>query len=146
MMLVAARGGRVMLTAATGGQIPSIYWGPKVTLSHVWLGRFTTDGALVRSWTWGTKKKDAAEPLAIAIDAKRRTWVVGNQRDPSDGGLDAFVTTFDAGGHRIGNLHIGDTKFVQGSGVAAEWSAYATGFTSTKGGDWKAGHVWRLVP
>ena len=99
---VAARAGRVMVTAPAGGLVPSFFWGPKIALSRIWLGRFTPHGALVRSWNWATKHKDAAEPLGVSIDAKLRTWVVGTQRDPSDGGLDAFVTTFGPAGRRIG--------------------------------------------
>ena len=141
---VAARAGRVMVTAPAGGLVPSIFWGPKIALSRIWLGRFTPGGALVRSWNWATKRKNAAEPLGVSIDAKLRTWVVGTQRDPADGGLDAFVTTFGARGRRIGNIQIGNTKFVQGTGIATRFGAFATGFTSDKNGEWKTGHVWRV--
>ena len=134
-----------MVTAPAGGLVPSIFWGPKIALSRIWLGRFTPGGALVRSWNWATKRKNAAEPLGVSIDAKRRTWVVGTQRDPADGGLNAFVTTFNPRGRRIGNLQIGNTKFVQGTGIATRFGAFATGFTSDKNGEWKTGHVWRLT-
>ena len=72
--------------------------------------------------------------------------MVGTQRDPSDGGLDAFVTTFSQH-RRFETIHLGDQRFMFGTGVVGRYvGAFVTGFTGDRFGQPSVGHVWALSP
>ena len=74
------------------------------------------------------------------------TWVVGTQRDPSDGGLDAFVMSFSRH-RRIGTLHLGDQRFEFGTGIVGRYvGAFVTGFTGDRFGQPNVGHAWAVSP
>ena len=134
-----------MVTAPVRGLPASTFWGPQVDISRAWLGQFTGGGKLVQSWTWGTKKAAAAEPTGVSTSGKW-WWVVGTQRDPSDGGLDAFVTTFSQH-RRFETIHLGDQRFMFGTGVVGRYvGAFVTGFTGDRFGQPSVGHVWALSP
>ena len=136
---VSVRGDRAMVSAPTGGR--SVRWSSERT--HAWLGRFTLDGALVWSRTWGLDKNHAAAPTGVAVDSSMSTWVVGTQRDPTDHGLNVFVRRFGPGGNRLGQLSIdGGVSRIEGTGIATRSSgAYVTGSAIAPRG----GRAWRIT-
>jgi hypothetical protein len=137
---VAAHGDRVMLSAAIDGT--GVWWGSSKR-TRAWLGRFKPGGSLVWSRTWGLRKKAAAEPTGVAVDASKSTWVVGTRRDPSDHGLDVFVRRFGPGGASLGGLSFdAGVRRLIGGGIAPRGtSAYVTGSATAP----SSGLVWRVT-
>ncbi len=109
---VAARGGRVMVTAPHR--------------SRAWLGRFAPDGGLVWARTYGARMP-TWQQVSIVVDGSSGTWVVGMRRDATDQRADAFVRRFRPDGTVADTLMIEDTipadATLHGAGIAVVgWS------------------------
>ena len=140
LVAVAARGDRVMVSAPVDGS--GVVWG-STKRTRAWLGRFTSDGPLVWTRTWGLRKTTAAEPTDVGVDASGSTWVVGTKRDPSDHGLDLFVRRFGPGGSPQGARSFdGGVTRLRGGGIAPRGSAaFVTGSATAP----SSGRVWRIT-
>jgi hypothetical protein len=95
---------------------------------HAWLARFTLAGDLVWSRQWGASWTKAAQPSAVAVGARGRTFVIGSRRDPSDHGVDAFIRAYSAAGSLVWRRNLeGDERFLVGADIAWRSGSLAAG-------------------
>ena len=141
---LAVHGGALMVSALVDGHPVADRYGGRP--GHAWLGRFTLVGDLLWSREWGRSWAGAAQPVALTIDGRDRTFVAGTARDPSDHGLDAFVRAFAGDGRLRWQLRLEERqRSMVGGGIA--WGDHAlsaigeaTGFQ----GRALRGYLWRL--
>jgi hypothetical protein len=114
---------------------------------HAWLGRFTLDGDPVWCREWGTTWNAAAQPVGVSTDRGGRIFVTGTARDPSDGGLDAFVRSYSAAGDLRWTLRLqaGHRLMVGGDVAWGHGGLSALGEALTKRDfGWSRGYLWRF--
>lgn len=94
-------------------------------VGHVWLGRFTFDGRLRWSRTWGIEARRAAQPEAVTIGSDGTIYVVGAQRDPGDDGIDAFTRAYSPSGRLRWRRPLGSHPLLWATGVDEAGSTLA---------------------
>ena len=115
---------------------------------HTWLGRFTLGGDLRWSRSWGRSSRRAAQPSALAVAGRGRTFVIGMRRDPSDHGLDVFLRAYTVSGRLVwGATRQAGQRFLVGADVA--WRSdvmIATGEAlAHRYGRGTRGYVWSFA-
>ena len=85
--------------------------------ANTWVARFSFGGALL----WA--RSGSGQPEGVSVAPSMATYVVGTQRDRSGGGRDLFLRKYSPAGASAWKLTLGDTKFVEGTGVATSGAA-----------------------
>jgi hypothetical protein len=140
---IAARGNELVVVA-----FPTGWWvedrGRDV--GHAWLGRFTFDGRVRWTRTWGTHPRDAAQPESVSIGPDGTIYVVGANRDPDEAGLDAFARAYSPSGRLVWDLFLGDgAPSLRATDVDVEGSTFvASGYRLGERLEASGGYVWRL--
>jgi hypothetical protein len=115
-------------------------------VGHAWLGRFTFDGRVRWTRTWGTHPRDAAQPESVSIGPDGTIYVVGANRDPDEAGLDAFARAYSPSGRLVWDLFLGDgAPSLRATDVDVEGSTFvASGYRLGERLEASGGYVWRL--
>jgi hypothetical protein len=142
---VAVRGNVfVVLAFPTGGWLTN----PNTRPGHAWLGRFTFDGRVRWSRTWGTDPRRAAQPESVTIGRDGTIYAAGAQRDPRDRGIDAFVRAYAPSGRLAWSTALGSGWRTWATDVDVEASTLAvSGFRLDEGRfpEQAGGLVFRLA-
>ena len=139
---IAARGNTLVVLAFPTGR-----WveGRGRDVGHAWLGRFTFDGRVRWTRTWGTHPRDAAQPESVSIGSDGTIYVVGASRDPDAAGLDAFARAYSPTGRLVWDRFLGDASSLLATDVDVEGSLVASGYRLDEERlEYSGGYVWRL--
>lgn len=141
---IAARGNELVVLAYPGSGRWVEFRGTDV--GHAWLARFTFDGRVRWTRTWGTHPRDAAQPESVSIGEDGTIYVVGASRDPDEPGIDAFARAYTPSGRRLWDLFLGDGRpSLRATDVDVSGSTFvASGYRLEEILEPSDGFVWRL--
>jgi hypothetical protein len=141
---VAVRGNElVVLAFSTGGWITN----PHTRAGHAWLGRFTFDGRVRWSRTWGARPRRAAQPESVTLGSDGTIYVVGAQRDPGDREIEAFARAYAPSGSLRWSMVLGSIPRLWATDVDVERSTLAASVIRLDSGRFAevlSGRVFRL--
>jgi hypothetical protein len=140
---IAARGNELVVLAFPGGR-----WieSRGRDVGHAWLARFTFDGRVRWTRTWGTRPREAAQPESVSIGPDGTIYVVGASRDPDEARIDAFARAYAPNGRLVWDRFLGDgSSSLRATDVDVAGATFvASGYELREVLEPSGGYVWRL--